>query len=183
MMSQMLEQRIQRLEDREDIRSLAARYTFAVDNRDLDAIEACFAENARFRSRDGVMKAEGRAAIMKQFEGRFSVLGPGAHYSHDHVIWFDDEKPDAARGLLSSHAELVRHEQPMIASLRYDDAYAREGGRWVFADRLLSFFYYLKTEDYVKRLAGEKRMRAYDTPQNADFPEALPSWRAYHDKS
>jgi ketosteroid isomerase-like protein len=179
-MSEDFERRLRRLEDREEIRSLAARYAFAVDNRDLPAIEALFARDARFRSRDGVMNATGRAAIMEQFKGRFAVLGHGAHYGHDHVIWFE-ESGAGARGLLSSHAELVRNGAPMIASLRYDDAYVREDGRWVFADRLLSFLYYLRTDDYLRHFGDRRRMRAYETAQDADFPEALPTWRAYHD--
>jgi ketosteroid isomerase-like protein len=179
-MASDLERRVQRLEDIEEIRALAARYTFAVDNRELAAIEACFALDAVFRSRDGVMNAVGRKAIMRQFEGRFSVLGPGAHYTHDHVVWIDGQRNDRARGLVSSHAELVRNGRPMIASLRYEDEYVREDGRWVFAERLLSFLYYLNTADYLKYLGERKRMRAYEEPRDADFPEALPSWRAYY---
>lgn len=178
-MMEDLEQRLQRLEDREEIRALAARYVFAVDNRDLPAIEALFAREARFRSRDGVMNAAGRAAIMEQFKGRFAVLGHGAHYSYDHIVWFDGGGA-SARGMLSSHAELMRHGAPKITSLRYDDTYVREDGRWVFADRLLSFLYYLRTDEYLRHFGDKRRMRAYEAPQESDFPEALPTWKAYH---
>ncbi|WP_425407891.1 nuclear transport factor 2 family protein [Hyphococcus sp.] len=173
-----IEARLKRLEDREDIRALAARYTFVVDNRDIEGIASCFAEHARFRSKDGVMNARGHNEIMDQFRGRFSVLGPGAHYSHDHVVWFEDD--DVACGLMSAHAELIRNGKPMIASLRYEDQYIRDKSRWVFADRLLSFFYYLNTEDYLECLGEKKRMRAYEEAQAADFPEALTTWRDYH---
>lgn len=174
--------RLQRLEDREEIRTLVARYTFAVDNRDVRAIETLFAENARFRSKDGVMNASGREAIMKQFEGRFSALGHGAHYGHDHVIWFESETARApARGLLSSHAELVRNGETMVTALRYKDEYVIDNGRWVFADRLLSFFYYLKAEDYPRDFRERSRVRAYAEPHEADYPEALPTWRRYHE--
>ncbi|MEO1240305.1 MAG: nuclear transport factor 2 family protein [Pseudomonadota bacterium] len=175
-----LEERVRRLEACEDIRSLAARYTFAVDNRDLKAIAACFSEHARFRSKDGVLNAVGRDAIMAQFDARFLVLGPGAHYTHDHVVWFEKSNLSIARGLVSSHAELIRNGRPMITSLRYDDEYIVEDEKWVFSDRLLSFFYYLETGDYLKYLGDKKRMRAYDEPWDADFPEALASWRKYH---
>ncbi len=172
-------QRLQRLEHREEIRTLAARYTFFVDNRDIAGLETLFAVDASFRSKDGVMAAAGRPAIMDQFRRRFSVLGHGAHYSHDHVIWFGDGDQDHASGLLSSHAELVRNGAPMVAALRYEDAYVREAGRWLFADRLLSFLYYLKADDYVTSFGSRLRVKAYDTPQEADFPEQLPTWRRY----
>lgn len=175
-----LERRLRRLEDREEIRTLVARYTFAVDNRDLGAIEACFTQDAQFRSRDGVLSAVGRAAVMEQFKRRFSALGPGAHYTHDHVVWFDEGAPDEPRGLVSSHAELFRNGRAMIASLRYEDRYMHEGGQWRFADRLLSFFYYLPTVEYPNILGRRDRMRAYDKPRDADIPEGLPTWRDYH---
>lgn len=177
-MGQDLESRLRRLEDREEIRTLVARYGFAVDNRDMPAIEASFTKQARFRSKDGVMNAAGRDAVMAQFRDRFSVLGAGAHYTHDHVVWFDEA--DAAFGLVSSHAELFRNGRGMIASLRYEDRYEREGGAWRFADRLLSFLYYVDAADYVGALGRRDRMRAYEAPQDADFPEDLATWRNYY---
>lgn len=175
------ERRLQRLEDREEIRALAARYTFMVDDRDIAGIEALFAPDARFRSKDGVMDAKGRSAVMAQFDQRFAALGHGAHYSHDHVIWFDDRDPDKAFGRLSSHAELVRNGAPMVAALRYADEYARIDGRWAFAERLLSFFYYLRADDYAASFGALRRVKAYDRPQEADYPEALESWRRYRE--
>lgn len=175
--------RLQRLEDRETIRTLAARYTFYVDNRDIAGIETLFAADARFRSKDGVMNAEGRPAIIEQFHRRFSTLGHGAHYSHDHVIWFAEDRDDRARGLLSSHAELVRNGAPMVAALRYEDEYVRESGDWVFADRLLSFLYYLRADDYAASFGALRRVKAYEEPQPADYPEALPTWRRYCGKA
>jgi ketosteroid isomerase-like protein len=177
-----MEKRLSRLEAHSAIRNLAAKYTFAIDDRDLDAIGECFAENARFYSRDGVMDAVGRKAIVDQFYGRFSVLGHGAHYSHDHVIWVDEDDPHKARGLVSLHAELIRKGKPMLASLRYYDRYIVEDGAWRFLERELAFLYYLDTADYVAVFSSTDRNRAYDEPAPADFPEALPTWRQYHDK-
>ncbi len=171
--------RLRRLEDREEIRALAARYTFAVDNRDLESIESLFHAEASFRSIDGVMNAVGRPAIMEQFKRRFAVLGHGAHYSHDHHIWFEAGE-DVAFALLSAHAELIRNGAPMVAALRYQDRYVRDAGRWVFADRLLSFLYYLRADEYVGGFGDRLRVRAYDTPKEADFPEMLPTWRDYY---
>ncbi len=161
--------RLRKLEALESIRELAARYVFSVDDRDLDGVAACFAANARFRSRDGKMNAVGRLAIMEQFQRRFSVLGHGAHYTHDHLIQLDKDA-NAGRGLVSLHAELMRNDKPMLASLRYEDAYCLEDGRWKFADRLLSFLYYLDTEDYLAFFPARKRNRAYDEPLDADLP-------------
>lgn len=170
--------RIARLEAESAIRALAARYCFAIDDHDLDAVGALFTADARVHSRDGVMDAVGRDAVVEQYRGRFAVLGPSNHVSHDHWIRLGDD-PDSAAGTLSAHAELWRHETMMITALRYEDRYRREEGEWRFAERLLSFLYYVPLGDYPQVLGLCDRMRAYDQPRPADYPEALPSWRDY----
>jgi hypothetical protein len=94
-----LEERIARLEDLEAIRTLVARYGFAIDDRDIAAVADLFTNDGRFRSTDGVMDASGRQAVLAQFEGRFAALGPTNHFTHDHVIRLDDAAPGTARGL------------------------------------------------------------------------------------
>lgn len=171
--------RIRRLEDRDDIRTLVARYGFVIDDRDMAGIGALFTPGARFRSKDGVLDATGREAILRQFEGRFAVLAMTIHYTHDHVIWFEGE--DRARGLVSSHSELVRHGKPMVVALRYEDVYERHGGAWKFADRLLSFCYYMDVREYADLLGNRRRMRAYETPAPADWPEGTESFTRYNE--
>ena len=93
--NQSLEARLARVEDQLAIRDLTARYNFAMDNRDLASASLLFTPDASFGSKDGAMRATGIEAIVKQFEGRFSVLGATNHFAHDHVIWF--ESPTRAR--------------------------------------------------------------------------------------
>lgn len=169
-----LADRLAAVEDQLAIRDLTARYNFLIDNRDLASARLLFTENASFSSRDGAMRAVGIDAIVRQFEGRFSVLGATNHFAHDHVIWF--EGGSRARGLLSVHAEVWRKEQPMIAALRYDDVYEKSGGLWRFAERMLSFFYYLDVRDYPAALGRLERNMASGTPVAADFPERLPTY-------
>lgn len=64
----------------------------------------------------------------------------------------------------------MRNGKPMLASLRYEDAYCVEGGRWKFADRLLSFLYYFDTAGYVAHFPLRKRNRAYGQLPDADLP-------------
>lgn len=162
------------------IRALAARYCFAIDDHDLDAVAALFTVDARVWSRDGVMDAMGREAIVDQYEGRFAVLGPSNHVNHDHWIRFGD-KPDEAVGLLSAHAELYRNDTPMVTALRYNDRYRRVDGQWLFAERELSFLYYVPLADYPGILGQRDRMRAYGDRRPADYPESLPGWKDYRD--
>lgn len=170
--------RIDRLEAESAIRALAARYCFAIDNHDLNAVADLFTVDARVFSRDGVMDARGRDAVVRQYEQRFAVLGPSNHVSHDHWIRFGGD-PDRAEGLLSAHAELWRNETTMVTALRYDDVYRREDGTWRFSERALSFLYYVPLADYPAILGQRDRMRAYDQPAAADYPEQLPGWKDY----
>jgi uncharacterized protein (TIGR02246 family) len=169
--------RLDRLESENAIRNLVARYCFAIDNHDLAAVGELFTENARVASRDGVMDATGRDAIVQQYAGRFKVLGPSNHVSHDHWIRFD--RPDHATGLVSAHAELWRNDKAMVTALRYDDLYRREDGVWRFQERILSFLYYVPLSDYPRILGEKDRMRAYEQPALADYPEKLPTWKDY----
>lgn len=175
-----LARRIARLEARVEIRELVARYCFAVDARDVEGIAECFTHDGAFRSADGKMNATGRAAVIEQFHGRFAVLGPSNHFTHDHIVTFEDSDPAAARGLVNTHAEVVRNGRPLIASLRYHDEYRHEEGRWRFRLRTLAFFYYVEPGRYHEIMQGTLRNEAYETPLAADFPESLPTWQRYY---
>ena len=177
-----LEHRIRRLEDRTEIGELIARYGLVMDNRDIDGMRRLFTADVVIRSRDGVMKVQGLEAAVDLFRGRFEVLGPSNHFSHDRIIDFDDGNPDRAKGIVLSHAEMHRKGVPMLAAIRYHDVYAREGRGWRFAERTLSFMYYVATREYLDALGAGMalRNRAYDSPQPADWPEPLDTWKAYY---
>ena len=169
-----LESRLTEVEDRTAIRDLTARYNFAIDDRDLKSVGELFTDNGAFGSKDGAMRAIGRAAVLQQFESRFSVLGATNHFAHDHAVWFESDT--RARGLLSIHAEVWRKEQPMVTALRYEDVYEKSNGLWRFAERLLSFFYYLNIRDYPVAMGTLERNHASEKPVAADFPERLPTY-------
>jgi ketosteroid isomerase-like protein len=170
-----LESRLAAVEDQLAIRDLTARYNFAIDNRDLAAAAELFTDQASFGSKDGAMRATGREAVLRQFESRYSVMGPSNHFAHDHVIWFDSASQ--AQGRLSVHAEVWRNEQPMVTAMRYSDRYEKVDGLWRFSERLLSFFYYLNVADYPAAMGQLERNRASGTPVAADYPERLATYK------
>ena len=176
-----LEQRLAKLEAKDEIRELVAHYGIVIDDRDLDGIEALFTRDGSFRSKDGVFNAIGRDAVMDQFRARFAVLGPTNHFAHEHIITLDTTDCASAAGLVTSHAEVWRNGVAMIAALRYEDIYRVEAGRWRFAERLLSFLYYMPITEYPTGFGDRLRQRAYGDHRPADYPEALPSWKRFHD--
>jgi hypothetical protein len=48
-----------------------------------------------------------------------------------------------------------------------------------FADRELSFMYYLRVDEYVAALRGRERMPAYERAAPADRPEGSAGWRRH----
>ncbi|WP_148573858.1 nuclear transport factor 2 family protein [Nocardioides caldifontis] len=171
--SRTLEERLRRLEDRREIDDLVLLYFLAMDERDLDALPRIFTEDAYLGSRDGVFDARGLSAVTAAYRGRFDVLGPTFHYSHGLVVRFDEQDPDRADGLLTAHAEVVRHDVTMWVALRYRDTYRRTPDGWRIVTRVMSYMYYVPASDYAEALRDSDRNLAYGEPREADWPSVL----------
>ena len=185
MTTRSLEERVRELEDRTAIAELVARYGLVMDNRDMEAMPGLFTADVHIRSGDGVMDCRGRETVVELFRGRFKVLGPSNHFTHDRIVTFNPANPDEASGIVLSHAEMNRLGQPMLTAIRYHDEYRREDGQWRFAARVLNMFYYVPTDQYLDAFRPEglaTRNRAYATPTAADCPETLATWQAYYGK-
>jgi hypothetical protein len=168
-----IEDRIRRIEDRSAIQELGVLYGFIMDERDEGGIRQIFTTDATLRSQDGVFAARGIEEIVETYLGRFAALGPTNHYSHGHVVRFDDGDPDTATGLLSSHAEVSRNGTAMQVALRYKDTYRRVEGKWRIADRLMSYMYYLAVDEYAEGLGDRNSVRVYGDHRPSDWPETL----------
>jgi ketosteroid isomerase-like protein len=172
--------RLRRLEDREAIRELVARYGQVVDDRDLDGVQALFTDDAVFRTQGGEMNASGLPAVMDNFRGRFRAMTASGHFVHDHIISFQSES--AAEGFVTSHAELVRDGESFIVAMRYRDQYRRVEDTWKFSERVVSFFYYLPADRYPELLPHRARVYGYGDPVEADWPEGTETYRDYERK-
>jgi len=169
-----IEARLAAVEAELAIRKLIARYMFAVDDRDLEALRALFTEDARLSSADGVLDARGREAILALYQQRFDALGFSNHFAHDVVIELEGE--DRATGVVSAHAELWRNEVQQLAALRYQDRYARQDGRWRLAERRMLYVYYAPFDRYGALLGSVLRNFTHGEPKPADAPERSPAF-------
>lgn len=168
--------RLRRLEDRVAIQDLVAEYCRAIDDRDLEAFVGCFTADGVLRHRDGVMRLEGRATLREYYARRFREYGVTFHYPHAHVVTFDG--PDLAHGWVSAHAEMGLHGEGWLAALRYSDQYRRVDGRWLFAERELAAWYYLRMADLPTGLGQSLRKHYRGELLPAELPESLPTYRA-----
>jgi uncharacterized protein (TIGR02246 family) len=174
-----IETRLARLEGRHAISDLVTRYAVACDEHDMPGLERLFTHDAVFDTPNGTMQAHGRDQILAMFDTVLAIRGPGYHWTHDHLIRFDQGAEDQASGVIFCHAETSPNGVHSLAALRYDDLYRIEAGTWRIARREIRFLYYVPAADYVGALTRKNRVAAGDRHIAADYPEALPSWQAF----
>ena len=150
-----LRARVQRLEDREEIHELIARYGRAVDDRDWDALRAQYTPDAIFDSAVG--RSVGVDAIIDYYEERTSAYVASYHYPHSSEIVFETD--DHATGVVCAHAELTIEGDTIMVALRYQDDYRRIDGRWRFYERNTNLLYVLKLTDLPAAFADRMRIR------------------------
>ena len=99
--------RLDRLESLDAIRQLAAKYSLALDMRDIDALVNLFAEDIRI-GKDKV----GRAHFKKWMDETLRIQFTGtAHHIGNHIIEFED--PDFAADGRDALYYIRAHEQPI----------------------------------------------------------------------
>ncbi|MEE8601502.1 nuclear transport factor 2 family protein [Euzebya tangerina] len=169
-----LEARVRRLEDRAALQELAARYAMAVDDRDWDAVEAMYTQDAVFDSVEG--RIEGREPVVAYYRHRTDMFGATYHYPHSQVLEFGDD--GTATGVVAAHAELAIGEETVMIALRYNDTYvfSAEGdgeARWRFRERVVQQLYAMPLADLQTGLAESNRKRWPGTdPAPAELPLA-----------
>jgi uncharacterized protein (TIGR02246 family) len=174
-----LEQRVARLEAREEIRELVTTYCMACDDRDIATLGQLFTEDGTFGHADGAVDNRGRQAIVSFYRERLAEMGPTYHYPHGHRIEFDDDS--TASGVVLSHAELDFGGGTYYAGMRYLDRYQRNEGTWQFAERSLKFLFFMPLEEFAAGALGaadRKRFPGQD-PRGTDLPEGQPSWQEF----
>lgn len=125
-----LASRIDRLDSMNEIRSLAHRYGYYLDKRDVDALANLFVEDVRVtretHGREAMREALSKTVIR---EVHLTILHVG-----NHVIDFDG--PDAAHGVVYCRAEVQIDPDTLISqAIHYADDYSRRGGTWYFVRR------------------------------------------------
>ncbi len=166
-----LEARIDRLESLDSIRQLAAKYSLALDMRDMDAMVNLFEKNVRVGK-----DASGRQALRAYMDGTLRSPFTGtSHHIGGHIIEFDD--PDHAHGVCYSKNEHETGDEWVIMQMMYADKYVRVDGRWYFARRLPLYWY---ATDLNKPPIGDNKMRWPGTEWvEGNFHKLFPSFAEF----
>lgn len=172
-----LEQRVQRLEDRFAINDLVVQYATLLDDAQWDAVGELFAEDGIFASPNSTTR--GRAAIVANFRAKHAPFPATWHDPHGITVTFDDD--DHARGTVIAYAELGQPGLTLATSIRYQDDYVRADGRWRFASRHVLSLYGMPLSELAAGGLGEAdRKRWPGRPVGpAELPDVGRRYRGY----
>lgn len=125
------------LGDHQELVELYARYTHAFDENRADKLAALFTDDGEFL-RPGAPPVRGTEALAAMVRTS-AARGTGNRHLISAVVV--DVSPDTAAGhayvqVVSVADEGVRH----VAFGRYDDTFARDGGRWRIRSRRFTPF-------------------------------------------
>jgi len=132
-----LEERMQRIEDRDAIRELTSRYCHAVTDGDVEVVVALFCEDGAMVMGDTVHR--GAEALRQSYREALADLMPNPMI-HNHVI---ELAGDTAMGRCSVELRFVENGEACVAAGHYEDQYRRVGGSWKFARRDFTVYHWV----------------------------------------
>jgi hypothetical protein len=129
--------------DRLAIRELIDAYAFCADRRDAMGQMALFTRNTHFvvymdaKSAIPSQELYGRECLAPVFENLNSYKVT-THFNGQSTIQLDGSRATGVSYCLAHHvSEQNGKESLMVASIRYLDTFAKQDGKWYFAERRL----------------------------------------------
>jgi ketosteroid isomerase-like protein len=162
------EHRLARLEAREEIRNLVARYAVLIDARDLDELVGLFVEDVRV-----TRERSGREAMRELIDGLVSQFTTSVHFVGAQTLDFSDDHH--AEGVVYCRAEHEFGDEWIVMAIQYWDRYERRDGRWFFAGRKIQHWY---ATDMNDRPTGPDKTR-WGVTGPETLPDAYGSWGRY----
>lgn len=158
---------IERVIFRDEIRQLAYRYAYALDNRDIDELVRLFVPDVQV-GRDEV----GHEALEESFRASLSAVGVTFLMVANHTVTFSD--PTHAAGRVYCRAHVAEQGRFVEQAIRYDDDYRRHEGQWLFVRRRHQLFYGVPTAE--QPMHQDPAGWPASSVGTGTLPEAEPSW-------
>ncbi|MFC0027928.1 nuclear transport factor 2 family protein [Micromonospora chaiyaphumensis] len=130
--------------DRLAIRDLVDAYAHLADRRDAQGQAALFTDDARVAVYDGepdttepVQVLNGRDELAEAF-GSLRNYDRTTHFNGQCTVTVDGDGATGETYCLAHHLWVEEGQRTlMVMSIRYQDTFVRQGGRWFFAERRL----------------------------------------------
>lgn len=136
-MSADLEARLRRIEDRQEIEQLRARYCHLLDDCAWPEFIALFTEDGVFQGLKE--RIEGREALMQFFSVEVPKLAEKFwHFCTNGTVEIDG---DTATGRITLEYLSVTDGVSYVAAGHYDDVLQRVDGQWRFKSRIITWYY------------------------------------------
>jgi len=121
------------LSDREAIIELMARYAYALDSKDYDAIAACFVDTATADYAGFTEPLAGIEQILPHMRRALDPLSASQHLFTNFIVNIKGDRAELRCDILAQH---IRHgegsETSFLAGGRYRVSVARDNGQWKF---------------------------------------------------
>lgn len=167
-----LASRLARLEARQAIAELPARYALAVDSRDIDTWLGLFVEDV-----DCGRRGRGREALRTFIEPNVRSFYRSIHQICGHVVDFIDE--DNATGTVYCRAEHEDGDQWVVMAIIYFDRYVRRDGRWYFERRQEKHWY---SADVLERPMPPFQLWEKWADSLPHLPGDFPTWAPFWER-
>ncbi|MEV7598839.1 nuclear transport factor 2 family protein [Kitasatospora sp. NPDC089797] len=130
--------------DRLAIRELVDAYAHCADRRDAEGQLALFTEDTRFLVFEDATTTEptrdlhGRQALAPVF-AQLNTYQATTHFNGQSTVVLDGERATGESYCLAHHLAAAPGgaRTIMVAAIRYLDAFVKQDGRWLFAERRL----------------------------------------------
>ena len=126
-----LEERIQRLEDIEEIRQLQAKYQRVLDCRDFDGIGECFADDITTEYCNGYMEYTGKDEAIEFLVSCMPLTMPSHHLIHGGEIEIVDETHANGKWYLEDFLISTLTDWDERGTAIYSNEYVKVGGKWL----------------------------------------------------
>lgn len=178
-MTENLEDRLRKVEDRIEIADLIVRYALLLDDARWDELAQLWTVDAVFASPSS--RTTGREAIIENFKVKHAPYSATWHDPHGSVVELVDA--DNAKGTVIGYAELANEKGTMATSIRYLDDYRREEGMWRFASRHVLSMYGMPLTDLVAGGFGTEQRKRWPGRDLAaaelpDYAQRFPGYPA-----
>ena len=125
-----LEERIQRLEDIEEIRYLQAKYQRLLDSRRFDELLECFTNDAMSSYDNSKMSYHGREEIINFLSKAMSFSMPSSHLIHGGEIDIIDSENATGKWYLEDHLLHKIFLLKLHGTAVYECEYKKIYGKW-----------------------------------------------------